>query len=500
MQTNIDIFTLSELLTLDQIHNWFVYDPEQPLLFTSGLFLGVFIVFYFGYHKIKNIAPLRVWYVVAFSLFFYYKSSGLFFLLLLVSAIVDFIVGLELYKNEDKSHRKTLLAISLIVNLGLLGYFKYANFFIDNANYLLHRNFNYVDLVLPVGISFYTFQTLSYTIDIYRNKLAPTHKFMDFLFFVSFFPQLVAGPIVRAKHFLPQLVKNKRVTNKDFNWGLFLIIGGVIKKAVISDFISVNFVDRVFDAPNQFSGFENLMASYGYAIQIYCDFSGYSDIAIGLALLLGFRLPPNFRTPYQSGSITEFWRRWHISLSLWLKDYLYISLGGNRHGKWHTFLNVMITMLLGGLWHGASWKFVFWGFLHGLALVIEKALSPLIPLPKNYFTRALQVIVTFHFVVFCWIFFRAADINIAFQMLQNIRNLSFDLTQWTLIVKAYQNVFILLFIGFIWHFIPVEQTKQFFKSFSSLPLPAKALVLAFVYWLVYATTAAQPQPFIYFKF
>src|SRR5690606_21500994 len=256
-----------------------------------------------------------------------YKSSGIYFWLLIFSSVVDYTLSRLIFVEPKQFYRKFYLILSLIINLGLLAYFKYTNFFIDNFNMLSSGNMKFEDIILPVGISFYTFQTLSYTIDVYRKELEPTKSFIDFLFFVSFFPQLVAGPIVRASDFIPQIYQKLNLAKEDFNKALFLIIGGLIKKAVISDYISVNFVDRVFDAPNSYSAFENLMASYGYAIQIYCDFSGYSDMAIGLALLMGFTLPPNFLTPYKSASITEFWRRWHISLSSWLRDYLYISMG-----------------------------------------------------------------------------------------------------------------------------------------------------------------------------
>jgi D-alanyl-lipoteichoic acid acyltransferase DltB (MBOAT superfamily) len=323
---------------------------------------------------------------------------------------------------------------------------------------------------------------------------------MDFLFFVSFFPQLVAGPIVRASDFIPQIYKRLKLTKEEFNAALFLIIGGLLKKAVISDYISINFVDRVFDAPNSYSSFENLMASYGYAIQIYCDFSGYSDMAIGLALLMGFWLPPNFRTPYQSTSVTEFWRRWHISLSTWLRDYLYISLGGNRGGKFKTYINLFLTMLLGGLWHGASWKFVLWGILHGLALAFERFFGNLIKLPKNYFVKTIQILLTFHFVAFCWLFFRAKDFSTALQLISNIGELTFDWKQWLVIIQGYQNVFLLILIGFVWHFLPNRVIQFLQKAFGSLPLIGKAIVLAFVFWIVYATASAGPQPFIYFQF
>lgn len=298
----------------------------------------MFLIFYLVYAFLRKTFYLRLVYVILFSLFFYYKSSGIYFLLLILSSVVDYNLSGVIYRENREGWRKFYIWLSVILNLGLLGYFKYTNFLIGTYNDMFNGHFAFHDILLPVGISFYTFQSISYIIEIYRKEIVPTNNYVEYLFFVSFFPQLVAGPIVRAKDFLPQIYQKLNLTKEDVNAALFLLIGGLIKKTVISDYISVNFVDRVFDAPTSYTAFENLMASYGYAIQIYCDFSGYSDMAIGVALLLGFKLPTNFRTPYKSASITEFWRRWHISLSTWLKDFLYISIGGNRNGSFAGFL------------------------------------------------------------------------------------------------------------------------------------------------------------------
>ncbi|HKK75407.1 MAG TPA: MBOAT family O-acyltransferase [Saprospiraceae bacterium] len=363
----------------------FEYLPERPMLFNSSVFLLFFILFYGGYLLLLRRINLRILYTLAFSIFFYYKSSGVYFVLLLLSTLIDFGLGHYIYHAANQTKRRLFLILSLATNLGMLLYFKYTNFLISSWNEILGSNFALTDIFLPVGISFFTFQTLSYSIDVYRGSLVPVtegvkdvksffRKLMDFAFFVSFFPQLVAGPIVRAADFLPQIRKRPALNNEQLSQALFLIMGGLFKKAVISDYISVNFVDRVFENPAVYSGFDNLLATYGYAIQIYCDFSGYSDMAIGLALLMGFHLPENFRRPYQAISLQDFWRRWHISLSTWLRDYLYISLGGNRRGRFRTYLNLMITMLLGGLWHGASWVYIIWGGLHGLGLTIERFL------------------------------------------------------------------------------------------------------------------------------
>jgi alginate O-acetyltransferase complex protein AlgI len=487
-------------ISSESFQDWFTYNPEKPLLFNSALFLGLFLIFYSIYIATKKLHYFRITYVVLFSLFFYYKCSGFFFGLILFSSVVDYVISNLIYEEKSAFYRKFYLIVSLVVNLGLLGYFKYTNFFIENFNWAFDRNFKLENIILPVGISFYTFQTLSYTIDIYRKDLKPAKTFIDFLFFVSFFPQLVAGPIVRASDFIPQIYQKLKLTKEEFNNALFLIIGGLLKKAVISDYISINFVDRVFDAPNSYSAFENLMASYGYAIQIYCDFSGYSDIAIGLALLMGFWLPPNFRTPYQSASITEFWKRWHISLSSWLRDYLYIALGGNRNGNFRTYVNLFLTMLLGGLWHGANWKFVFWGILHGLALAFERFFGQFIKLPKNYFVRIIQIMLTFHFVAFCWLFFRTKDFSTAFQVVNNIGKLTLDINQWQTIIMGYTNVFILILIGFVWHFLPNKVIAGMRNLFNATPLPLKAVLFGLIFWIIYATASAGPQPFIYFQF
>jgi len=543
-------------ITIEQVESWFVYNPDEKLLFNTGLFLGLFLVFYFVYGFLRKTFYLRLTYVILFSLFFYYKSSGIYFLLLLLSSVVDYGLSQIIYKETKDSTKKIYLVISVILNLGLLGYFKYMNFMIGTYNDMFNGNLKFHDIFLPVGISFYTFQSMSYIIEIYREEIKPTKNYIEYLFFVSFFPQLVAGPIVRAKDFLPQIYQKLNLTKQDVNNALFLIIGGLIKKTVISNYISVNFVDRVFDTPMNYTSFENLMASYGYAIQIYCDFSGYSDMAIGIALLLGFKLPANFRTPYKSTSITDFWRRWHISLSTWLKDFLYISIGGNREGSFAgylfpslfffglllwgitnynisiiplivasvsiavfclsfllsskkkqtllTNLNLFTTMLLGGLWHGAGAQFIVWGALHGLALAVHKIFLEFFPARKdgksNFLWTFFSILITFHFVVFCWIFFRARDFETALQVINNIGQLTFEPEHWQAIVLGYKNVFLLMLFGYVWHFLPEVITNKMKFVFDRTPLLIKAIILGFVYWIVYATAVAGSQPFIYFQF
>lgn len=348
----LDWSKLAEVLT---------YDPQQPMIFNSGLFLFLFLGFSLVYALLQKKMTARLLFVTAFSYYFYYKSSGIYFFLLGIVTVSDFLLARQMVHTVAHWKRKLLVVTSLCINLGLLCYFKYTNFFYEMLCPLWNGHFEALDIFLPVGISFFTFQSLSYTLDVYRGDLKPLSSLLDYAFYVSFFPQLVAGPIVRARDFVPQIRQPLTVTNEMFGQGIFFIVSGLFKKAVISDYISINFVERIFDNPGLYSGIENLFGVYGYALQIYCDFSGYSDMAIGLALLLGFRFPINFNSPYKSDSVTDFWHRWHISLSTWLRDYLYISMGGNRKGKIRTYINLIVTMLLGGLWHGASWNFILWG-------------------------------------------------------------------------------------------------------------------------------------------
>ncbi len=571
-----------------EILPYLTYDPGKPMLFNSKVFLIWFLAFYGGYLLLKRQTNWRLIYTLGFSLFFYYKSSGLYFVLLILSTLIDFTLGHYIHNASSKSKRRAYLILSLCANLGLLAYFKYTNFLIGSFNSVVGTNFAFQSIFLPVGISFFTFQTLSYSIDVYRGKLIPLteevtdmksffSRLLDFSFFVSFFPQLVAGPIVRAADFIPQIRKPLQLSESNLGRALLLIAGGLFKKAVISDYISINFVDRVFENPALYSGFENLMAAYGYAIQIYCDFSGYSDMAIGLALIMGLRLPENFRLPYQSDSIRDFWRRWHISLSTWLRDYLYISLGGNRKGGLRTYVNLMLTMLLGGLWHGASWVFVIWGGLHGLALAIDRALEQAGKWRKNTAIRAgliifcvqllgqlalwialqgdtvdieayqalsqanlqifvgwslllglglgldylmnyigfkltrlgthtVSVLLVFHFVTLCWVFFRAGALNNPLGPWETTTTVlgqiltAFHPELVGEVIQNYAQVFGLIALGFVLHFLPNGFRKVGEEWFIKAPWPVKALILAAIMWLVTQTTSADIVPFIYFQF
>lgn len=487
-------------LDIHKLSEQFVYDPSAPLIFSSAFFLFLFTGFLAVYFFLSDTVRPKLIFVTIFSLYFYYKSSGMYFLLLLSATVVDYTIAGLIYMSVDKLKRKLLLAASLAVNLGVLGYFKYTNFLYDSVYGLTGSEYVPLDIFLPVGISFFTFQSLSYTIDIYRGNLKPVNNILDYAFYLSFFPQLVAGPIIRAADFLPQIRKPTFVSNEMLGRGVFLIATGLFKKAVISDYISLNFVDRVFDAPMLYTGLENLFAVYGYALQIYCDFSGYSDMAIGIALLLGFHFNINFNSPYQSQNISEFWRRWHISLSTWLRDYLYISLGGNKKGRIRTYVNLMITMLLGGLWHGASWRFVIWGGLHGVALSAHKIFTETFHINfRGSHWKYISIFFTFHFVCLCWIFFRAPDMSTIGSMMSQIV-FHFQGSIFFEFISGYSGVMFLFSLGYVLHFIPNSIQHHVEIMVIRMPLAAKALCIVMVIVLVIQTKSAAVQPFIYFQF
>lgn len=373
------------------------------------------------------------WILLLFASYYFYmcwKAEYIF--LILASTAVDYISGLKIHTSEKKSVKKLFLIFSLATNLGLLFFFKYFNFFNDSARAFLNQfNIFYdspaFDLLLPVGISFYTFQTLSYTIDIYYEKMEPTKHLGKFALYVSFFPQLVAGPIERAKRLLPQFDVKNEINHERIRSGFALILWGMFKKVVVADNLA-HFVDKIYCCPEAFDGSMLLLASYLFAFQIYCDFSGYSDIAIGAARIMGYDLMTNFNLPYFAQNISDFWRRWHISLSTWFRDYVYIPLGGNRVSTNRWYLNLMIVFVVSGFWHGANWTFMFWGFLHGFYLVFSiisqkfrDAFNQFIGLSKNpTIHKIVKIIITFHLALLGWIFFRAASIGEAAEVIKRI--------------------------------------------------------------------------------
>jgi len=501
------------------LYKTLTYNPNEPLLFTQLVFWIFFAVLLLGYSLLYKSNRLRNIYLFVFSLFLYYKSGGFFFSLLLFSTVSDYLFGLGIGKYKNKLPRLILVTCSIVVNLGMLAYFKYSYFVTENINNIFNTNFEVINhlavvtnnifgsgfnisqIILPVGISFFTFQTISYSVDVYRNKLNPVKNILDFGFYVSFFPQLVAGPIVRAAEFIPQLYRQYKLTYNEFSYALFLIMNGLVKKMVISDYISINFVDRVFAQPELYSGFENLMAVYGYSIQIYCDFSGYTDIAIGTALLLGFRLPVNFNSPYKATNITDFWRRWHISLSTWLRDYLYIPLGGNRNGKIRQSINLMITMLLGGLWHGAHFKFIIWGGIHGLALGVDKIKNYYFPSKskKNKLFHFFNVFFTFQTVCLAWVFFRADNMDAVNIMLDKIFY-GWDISLLPQMIIAYKEVFLIMLVAYVIHWLPANFKEIYRGWFIKTSIVLKVLIIVVIIFIIYQFHSAEVQPFIYFQF
>ncbi|HIE15345.1 MAG TPA: MBOAT family protein [Bacteroidales bacterium] len=544
----------------------FLFNKETPLIFTQLYFWIFFTIVLFFYTLVYKKKKIRSFYIFSVSLFFYYKTSGFFFFLLIFSTLVDFFIGKSIYKSKKSLNRKLLVSLSIVINLLVLSYFKYTYFIIDSLNYLLGTHFQVTNvlselsndifgthfdidkILLPVGISFYTFQTISYSVDIYRNKIKPLTNILDFGFYVSFFPQLVAGPIVRASEFVPQILKEFKLSKQEFGYAIFIIMNGLIKKMILADYIAVNFIDRIFANPISYSGAENLLALYGYSLQVYADFSGYTDIAIGVALLMGFKLPKNFNSPYKAIHVGEFWKRWHISLSSWLKDYLYIPLGGNRSGsigsyiltaviliiisllaqswilpvifitgilvfyllarfiprfkKWiNTNINIMITMLLGGLWHGASGKFILWGGLNGLGIVIYKLWRKISPYERsNHISiRIWRIFLTFNFITFTRIWFRSDSMESAEELLYQITH-HFNFQIIPQILSHYHIVFIFMFTGFIIHWLSSNIKAKYRNLFIKSPIYVKVFAVVIIIFLIYQTRITDLQPFIYFQF
>ncbi len=617
------------LQLFEYIKGIFAFDPNSPLLFTHFQFWAFFAIVFALFALFQSRTLLRNAYLFFVSLLFYYKTSGLFVGLLVFVTISDFFIARGIYHFRDRSLvvKRLLLCLSVIIDLGILCYFKYAYFFADVVNQLFGTSFEVSNIaaawandmtgsnffsidriILPVGISFYTFQVISYTADVYKGLVKPVRNILDFGFYVSFFPQLVAGPIVKASDFIPQLYRRYSLSRMQFGMAVFWILNGLAKKIILSDYLAVNFIDRVFNNPQFFGGFENLSALFLYSLQVYADFSGYTDIAIGLSLLMGFYLPLNFNSPYKAQNAGNFWKRWHISLSRWLQTYLYIPLGGNRNITFGTYfwistitlialilsgnlyvaltvlalalaviftawrypekrkhiyanLNSMITMLLGGLWHGASMNFMIWGGLNGIGMVIFKfwrdmsllsrALVPtllsvvlyvlklysFLPLwnlllffmlfiaasawiryiynlagcknPLTWLNRGWSILVTFTFITFTRLFFRSGSNldpaianetawSIAKDMINSIG------TQWNVnvldVISAYRSVFILFVLGMIIHWLPTRFKRRYRICFAKMPLPLMAIVTVLIIFICYQFVTAEMQPFIYFQF
>jgi alginate O-acetyltransferase complex protein AlgI len=444
----------------------------------------------------------KKWFLVAVSYFFYGFWSMHYLLLLLGSSVFNFLLALLLGRLANGTARRAVLASGIIGNLALLGYFKYYNFFVASMMDMLSGlgvrvGVGFIEVALPIAISFLTFHALSYIIDVYDRRLAPSNSLVDILLYISFFPHLIAGPIVRARAFLEQTTRVSNPKNIRIGFSVFLILGGLFKKVIIANYISTEFVDAVFLNPRDFSSVDLVLGMYAYAIQIYCDFSAYTDIAIGVANLLGYEFPQNFNQPYRALTVQEFWRRWHMTLSSWLRDYLYIPLGGNRGGRFATYRNVMITMGLGGLWHGASVNFIIWGLLHGFALVVERIFGvaeSLISPRRKTLARTVAWLITFHFVCITWVFFRSPTLEAAISYLATLASGNGWSTSVTPLVAA------MLMLGAATQIIPPGWITNAHAWYDRATMSVKVALPAIGIFLVAVAAPNGVPPFIYFRF
>ena len=464
------------------------------MLFPTLAFAVFFTIVLVGSWALEHANARRKLFLLAASFVFYGWWDWRFVALLAGSAAVNWALGRLIAHNRESARAGMLVALGVIANLAVLGFFKYFGFFIESAGQALNmlgleRDLPLLQVILPVGISFYTFQGISYIVDLKRGDLKAPSGFIDTMLYISFFPQLVAGPIVRAKDFLPQLTITPRLSREAIALGALLIVWGLFKKTVIATELAEGLVDPVFFDPGSYSALDRLFAVYAYAVQIYCDFSAYSDIAIGCAALLGYRFARNFDQPYRASSFQDFWRRWHISLSTWLRDYLYIPLGGSRGGAIFTSRNLFLTMLLGGIWHGAAWTFVAWGALHGAALVIERALG----LARSG-RGLLGILITFHGMCLAWVLFRAPDFATAWAFLTDFSYAASGLEVLTPFLA------VLTVAGLGLHALPSRGIERASIVLARLPSLVAALILAAMFLLVEALRPEGVAPFIYFQF
>ena len=553
---------------MDRIYHIFSFNELKPLIFTQLdfwlFFIFVMLVFSFLHKKLLT----RSIFLSVVSIFFYYKTSGIYVTLLIVSLFVNYFFGNGIAKTKKSISKNIQLAFAILFNILTLAYFKYAYFFTESFNKMFHTKFEVVNqlsvwangfagdgtfiekIILPVGVSFFTFQSISYVVDIYRKDIEPVKNFFEYSFFVTFFPQLVAGPIVRAKDFIPQIRKPFTLSNEQFSWALILITKGLFKKIILADYIAVHFIDKIADAPQAYPGFVSILAMWGYSLQIYADFSGYTDIAIGLSCLMGFALLPNFNSPYKAISVADFWRRWHKSLGSWFRDYLYIPLGGNKTGglatyivsliififllfitQWyeliyvygglmtlyfivwfyfpfyknfiHRDLNLLITMVVGGLWHGASENFVIWGTMNGIALIVYNYWKKISPYENSttLIVRFWRIFITFQFITFTRIWFRLEDSAAPLAMIDHIWN-HLDL-KWNivkLVFQTYSSVFWIITLGYFLHWMPQSWKDKGQDRFTKMNLGIKSIIIVICVFLMYQAISDTFKPFVYFQF
>ena len=485
------------------------------MLFNSIEFLIFFICVILVLILIKQ-RHFKLLFLLGASYYFYYSSSGNLVLLLFLISVVNFLTGNTIYKTKNLRHKKIYLALGTVSTLCFLGVFKYFNFGMETISSIANCvgvNFStpLLNFVLPIGISFYSFSALSYIFDIYRNELEPTKSFCKFALFISYFPHLLAGPIVRANQFLPQLKNNIEINPENLKNGISIIAWGFVKKFVIADNIAL-VVDKIFSQPTMFPSIYIILGTFLFGIQIFCDFSGYCDIAIGLARIIGLHLPLNFIRPYLSKNPTDFWRRWNITLSSFIRDYIYITLGGNRHGKVRTYLNLIGSMLLCGLWHGAAWNFVIWGGYHGILLSIDKILKRNLRIgtkisffTDNHAGYVIKILITQYFIFFGWLIFRVGNTADLFYCIQKF--LIFDF-----ILSSIERIIVItLFLGFVVFLVILSNkkfadhlisciTKDWPAYFASLPMKFWIIYLTIMFFIYLAFSPLSSAPFIYFQF
>lgn len=553
---------------MNRIHELFSWQHQESLLFTRldfWLFFSAVMVVFVLIHKRYL---LRSIFLTAVSLFFYFKTSGNFVLLLGFMLLFNYVVGLAFHRAQGKRVGKIFLIMGLVVNLAGLFYFKYAYFFTDAFNAQFGTDFNVVNqfavlgnewfgkgsfvdkILVPIGVSFFTFHNISYLVDISRKEIPAAKNFFDYAFYVTYFPHLIAGPIVRARDFIPQIHAPHQLNKYDFSWSLWMIGKGLLKKLIFADYIAVHFIDKVLDAPGAYPGFVGLIAMFAYSLQIYADFSGYTDMAIGVSRLMGFTLLENFNSPYKATSVADFWRRWHKSLSSWLRDYLYIPLGGNQTGSfgtailtaiilgflyfitgwvelWYTYgallvvylilwqfwkafrtfavrdLNLLITMIVGGLWHGASQNFVIWGTMNGAALVFYNYWKRVSPYENasNWPIRAFRIFLTLTFITFTRIWFRLPESDQPLKFLAIVtEQFDWSIDTWWKVWNNYKGVFYLILLGFTSHWLPQKWKDQTVLFFSKWPMPIQALTFAVAVFLMYQAVSDTFKAFVYFQF
>jgi D-alanyl-lipoteichoic acid acyltransferase DltB (MBOAT superfamily) len=545
---------------------------QDSMVFNRLDFWLFFIFIMMVFSALHKHQLMRSAFITVVSVFLYYKTSGLFCLLLVFSIIVNFFIGKWIFNVRSQPGRKWIIAFSAVFNVFFLAYFKYANFFTESYNELFHTDHQLFNMfaqwgngmfgghtfetaiLLPAGVSFFTFQSISYTVDIYRKEIEPVKNFFDYSFYLTYFPHVIMGPIVRARDFIPQIYAPFQLNKQQFSDSVVLIVKGLVKKIVMADFIAVHFIDKVVDSPEAYPGFVSILAMWGYSLQIYGDFSGYTDIAIGLSRLMGFELLPNFNSPYKANSVADFWRRWHISLGSWLRDYLYIPLGGNKKGTIGTYIailviftflvfitgwydlifvyvgvmalyavvvlifpqakkfmhrdtNLLITMIIGGLWHGPSENFIIWGAMNGCALVLYNHWKKISPYENSkwWIVHFWKVFLTFNFITFTRIWFRLQGDGEPLEMLNHIWN-NFGIQSWQdlqlvwNVIWNYGEVFTIMAVGFTIHWLPQRWKDAGVLAFGRMPVPVQMVSVSISILLMYQAVSGAFKAFVYFEF